>query len=151
MADVEVIQMEAKQKSQYLRITLHEDVDKYFDAIDERIDSFCQQNLEAVAPGLTASLELEKMKTLATELDKLSKLQERSILAEAEELVSKAQELVTTLDSNEAVGVRRVSLERNPDWSLEGAVTLQFGDDMARKPKVNSYVSLNLAVRYKLK
>lgn len=82
MTEIEAAQTQAKQTSQQLRAALHEDVDKYCDVIDKRIDSHCQDVIKSAC-------------------------------------------------------IPRVNLERNPDWSLEGAVNLQLEFDVIRTPEAS--------------
>ena len=137
MTEIEAAQTQAKQTSQQLRAALHEDVDEYFDVIDERIKKFCQQYITAVSQR-SRDRELEKFRKLTTEMDKLLKEQDSKILAEAEELVSTAQKLLKSLDDVTYVDVNipRVILKRNPNFSLESAVDLKLHEVVAHKPRV---------------
>ena len=116
-------QTQAKQTSRQLRAAIHEDVDKYFDVIDERIDSFYQEELTAAAER---DVTLGKLDQIAEKLDNILKQPDKAQLAEAKELQTEAQKLVTSLEADlDAAGTTRcLRLERNPSWSLEGAVNV---------------------------
>ena len=137
MTEIEAAQTQAKQTSQQLRAALHEDVDKYFDVIDERIEKFCQQKLHIA--NTCKRMGYDQLVKITAEMDKLLKQQNIKVLAEAEQLILKAREIAkSVVDVNDGkVDVTRVSLERNPNWNFEGAVSLQLQDGVAHKLRVN--------------
>ena len=59
MTEIEATQTQAKQTSQQLRAALHEDVNRYFNVIDERIDSFCQKKLDNLLETLSRVMFFE--------------------------------------------------------------------------------------------
>ena len=122
--NLQLTQTQAKQTSQQLRAAVHEDVDKYFDVIDKRIDSFYQEELTAAAKR---AVTLGQLDHFAEKLDNTLKLNEKIPLNEAKELQTEAQKLVTSSEAElDAAGITScLSLERNPSWSLEGAVTVR--------------------------
>lgn len=139
--NMEANQIQAKQTSQQLRAALHEDVDKYFDVIDERIDKLCKPVLDNVNDKTSGNNDkLEATEKLSSELNNMLKQDDITALTEAEKLVSDAQELVKSVDGNFDVvaDIPRVGLERNPNWSLEDAVTVELYD-VDNKPKVRYY------------
>ena len=104
-----------KDKSKALRKSFHEDIDNYFDAIDERIDNNCNpvfrtltvKSVDVIAKMKACHVLTAKMDTLIT--------QERRPLAEGEDLLSQAEELFQSLTDPsfiDAVEIPQVRLER---------------------------------------
>ena len=142
ITEIEATQTQAKVTSEQLKTVVHEDVDRYFDVINKRIDSFCQNEIKAVNEQ-KRDKELENSRQLKTAMDKALTHDNSRSLTEAEELISKAQELIKSLDDipDVAVAVPRVKLGRNTNWSLEGAVNLHLQRMGTRRNKVRTFLS----------
>ena len=122
--------MNASYKSKELRKTFHEDIDKYFDTIDERIESFSKTNLESVTDQCQDMMvKMKSCVDMTTSVDALVAAENDSkMLALGEQFLSQAEELLQLLagPSIDAVEIPQLRLERGQDWSLKGAVDLQL-------------------------
>ena len=121
------MQKNVAHKSKKLRKAFHEDIDKYFDAIDERIESFCKRDLKTLKnTNQDITVTTKACIELTAKLDNLIAKTDSELLAQYEQLLSQAQELSQSLVYFDAVEIPQVRLERGQDWSLEGAVDLQL-------------------------
>ena len=112
-----------------MRKAFHEDIDKYFDTIDERIEVACRTGLKTFKGQNQALIkQIQACVALTSKMDNLIAKTDSELLAGGEKLLSKADELSQSLadPSIEAVEMPQVRLERGQDWSLEGAVDLQL-------------------------
>ena len=128
--ELQAAQKNAEQKSKALRKAFHEDIDKYFDTIDERIETFSgisSKTFNDQHHGGTDQLEACVV-DITIYMDKLIAQNDRKLFAEGEQLLGKAKELLQSLTgaSIDAVEIPQVRLERGQDWRLEGAVDLQL-------------------------
>ena len=134
------MQKKVTHKSKALRKAFHEDIDKYFDAIDERIKSFCNADFKTFTNGnQDMNAKLKVCVDLTAKMDHLLAQNDSELLAQGEQLLSQANELSQSLagPSIDAVHIPQVRLERGQDWSLEGAVDLQL-----RQVQCRPHVSL---------
>ena len=123
------------------RKVFHEEIDKYFDAIEERIEiaygtglATIEGQTQAVTEGMKACVDL------ASQMDNTVAETDSALLAQGQQLLSQANKLSQSLagPSIDTVEIPQVGLERGQDWSLEGAVDLQLRTIQCR-PRVNKY------------
>ena len=143
--ELKTTQENSSEKITVLRQAFHEDVDKYFDTIDERIQTACGTSL-ATVEGQTQAV-VENMKAsddLTAKMDNFIAKNDSELLARGEQLLSKAQELSQSLagSSIDAVEIPQVRLERAQDWGLEGAVDLQL-QKVQHRPRVSATLIQN--------
>ena len=122
------LQENITDKSKDMRKTFHEDIDKHFDAIDERIDSLCKTELNTLTDKNQDAREKTKACVdLAENVDTLLRQNDSvEMLAQGEQLLSQAKELLQAGSSIGALEIPQVRLKRGQDWSLEGAVDLEI-------------------------
>ena len=122
-------QKKVAHKSKVLRKAFHEDIDKYFDAVDGRIESVCNPYFNSFAnSNQDMNIKMKACVDLTAKMDHLMAQNDSELFARGEQLLNKAEELSQSLagSSMDAVEIPQVRLERRQDWSLEGAVDLQL-------------------------
>ena len=141
-------QKKVAHKSKVLRKAFHEDIDKYFDAVDGRIESVCNPYFNSFAnSNQDMNIKMKACVDLTAKMDHLMAQNDSELLAQGEQLLNKAEELSQSLagSSMDAVEIPQVRLERRQDWSLEGAVDLQLLRDQ-RQAQLNATVSWTITV-----
>ena len=128
--ELEKTQKNALQKSKVLRKAFHETVEKYFDAVDDRIARFCSRDYTIFKDKNHDSIKKAKACVdLIENMDKLvAEPNSCKLLAQGDKLLIRAKELSKSLTSlsTDAVEIPKVRLECGQDWSLAGAVNLHL-------------------------
>ena len=122
-------QKDVMEKSKNMRKSFHEDIDKYFDTIDERIGSFCSTDLNTFThQNRDVVMKTKACEDLTANMESLIAQNDRKLLSQGEPLLSQAKEFLQSLEcqSIDALKIPQVRLERGQDWSFEGAVDLQL-------------------------
>ena len=134
-AAIEASEAEQKMaiaKSNALRKSLHEDIDKYFDTIDEHIEDFCRADLTALTDqNSDVAVKMKACVDITASMANLTAQNERELHADgaATSLLSQATTLSQSLAgplSDAAVKIPQVRIARGQDWSLDGAVDLHL-------------------------
>ena len=124
-------QKNVAQTSKELRKAFHQDIDKYFDTIDERIRNYFNTGMKNINDQIKGIMA--KMKTcvdLAAKMDKLMAHDGSKLLAQAEKLLDEAKQISQSLtdSSVDVVTLPRLRLKTKQGWRLqEGTVNLQQG------------------------
>ena len=122
-------QKDVMEKSKKIRRAFHQDIDKYLDTIDKRIESCYSTDLKTVTDqNQDVIMKTKACDDLTANMENLIAQNDRKLFAKGEQLLSQADELLQSLagPSIDAVEIPQVRLERGQDWSLEGAVDLQL-------------------------
>ena len=125
--EIEATQKIAALKSKSLRKAFHEDIDKYFDTIDERIETYCRGDLKKLNDQNNTFIEkMRECDNMTADMHNLLQQNEIKLIAKTEAILSQAKALSQSLAglAIDAIEVKQVCLERGQDWSLEGAVVL---------------------------
>ena len=133
-AAIEASEAEQKMaiaKSNALRKSFHEDIDKYFDTVDERIDNFCRANLTTLTDqNMDIVVKMKACVDITASMANLTAQNERELHADgaATSLLSQATTLSQSLADlrSDAVKIPQVRIGRGQDWSLDGAVDLHL-------------------------
>ena len=137
--ELKTIQKDAIEKSNCLRKAFHDNLDKYFDSIDERIASFFSKDLKTFQShhqDITAKLKVYA--DLTANMDKLTTENDGKLLLEGVKLLNEAKKLLQSplSSSIDAVEIPQVHLERVQDLNLKGAVDLQLLQGQNKVPHV---------------
>ena len=122
-------QKDVMEKCKNMRRAFHQDIDKYFDTIDERIESCYSTDLKTVTDqNQDVIMKTKACDDLTANMENLIAQNDRKLFAKGEQLLSQADELLQSLagPSIDAVEIPQVRLERGQNWSLDGAVDLQL-------------------------
>ena len=126
MGKIDTMLTQANQNSDVMRAAAHEDVDRYFDDVDQKIDSFCKDELKAVVE--INSDQHQQFRHLAEVREEIAESLAKSdsqILSTAKAMISKARDLVR-LQPDFTVNSAQLSLTRNPSWGINKAVNVKM-------------------------
>ena len=127
--DLQTTQKNALGKSKVLRKAFYEDIDKYFNIIDERIERACRTGLKSFSnQNRSTMVSLKACVDLTAKMDNLLAKTDGEQFTQGEPLLNQVKLLLQSLadSSIDAVEIPQVRLERRQDWNLEGAVNLQL-------------------------
>ena len=148
----------AAHTSKALQKSFHEDIDKHFDTIDERIEIFVKTNSKVftdqyqdIIHKMTSCIALTN--DIESSLTQNHSKTSRMIAAQDKQLLSQAEVLLKSMAgmSMDVVEIPQMRLEREQNWSLEGAVDLdvQYCTVRVCNPHVSIFIySHNVTLTY---
>ena len=127
--ELKAVKKDAAKKSKQLRKAMHDEIDKHFDTIDERIDGLGDTELKSFSDqNKDMTVQMKACVDLTTKMEKLMSQSDSKLVAKGEEMLSQATKLRQALANPciDTVEMPQVRFGQEQGWNLEAAVDLQI-------------------------